>query len=141
MMNSGTKGEVFSFIFLIPEKKKENMKQIIKKMLVLTDGTWYYENTSRNYSHFTNDVRRAWNFYSEKFPSQNTKPDLQWQLDTWTNDEPYVKAPDRYNTHIWKRIDVKIDRKKFKLKWVIITETIEEKEFNYENFSEKRAWE
>ena len=117
------------------------MKQIIKKMLVLTDGTWYYENTSRNYSHFTNDVRRAWNFYSEKFPSQNTKPDLQWELDTWTNDEPYVEAPDRYNTHIRKRIDVKIDRKKFKLKWVIITETIEEKEFNYENFSEKRAWE
>jgi hypothetical protein len=111
------------------------MKRTKVKKLVLTDGTWYYENTSVGHSHFTDNPRKAWNFYCERIPSLNEKKRLHWELDTWTKDEPLVyNKPNRYGK-VTRNTDVKIDRSKFVLKWITIIETIKEEPFNYEGFA------
>ena len=115
------------------------MKRTKIKKLVLTDGTWYYENTTCSNSIFTNNPRKAWNFYSEGFFSDlNKKSRLHWELDTWTKHEPIVYTKqDRYGRSIKNKEAIKIDRSKFTLKWITIIETIKEEEFNYEGFADK----
>ena len=113
------------------------MKRTKKRMLVLTDGTYYYENSSCDRSYFTNNPRKAWNFYHEGFFSNlNQRKRLDWEIDTWTNHEPFVYTErDKYGRSIENK-DIKIDRSKFSLKWITIIETIKEEPFNYEGFAD-----
>jgi hypothetical protein len=107
------------------------MKRTKIKKLVLTDGKWYYENTTCRNSMFTDNPRKAWNFHHEGlFSNLNKKKDLLWELDTWTKHEPIV-----YDNKGCEDKSVKIDRSKFALKWITIIETIKEEEFNYEGFA------
>jgi len=111
------------------------MKQITIKKLVLTDGTYYYENTSATQSYFTNDITKAWNFYCENYPKLNEKRRLHWELDNWTKNKPIVlNEPNEYG-YAKPNNDIKIDRSKFVLKWIIIKKTIKEKKFKYEDFA------
>ena len=108
------------------------MKRTKKRKLVLTDGTWYYYNSTYRNSIFTDNPREAWNFnYEGFFSNLNKKKTLLWQVDTWTKHEPVV-----YDNKGREIKDVKIDRSKFTLKWITIIETIKEEEFNYEGFTE-----
>lgn len=104
------------------------MKRTKTRKLVLTDGTWYFENTSATHSYFTKNPKGAMNFYCERWPDLNDKKTLQWQIDTWTKHEPEVLVNGRVDD------TAKIDRNKFVLKWVTIIETVKEEDFNYEGF-------
>lgn len=116
------------------------MKRTKIKKLVLTNGTWYYENCGGMGSRFTNNPRKAWNFYTnpKKYPTfthLNEKRRLHWELDTWTKGKPLLVSDEknRYGKHIIVDDD-SFKRENCKLKWITIIETIKEEDFNYEGF-------
>lgn len=117
------------------------MKRTKKRMLVLTDGTYYFQSSSyinnKPISDFTNDLKKAWNFaYDGYYAYLNSKKKLQSELDAFTNGEPIVyTGKDKYGRLIENK-DIKIDRSKFSLKWITIIETIKEEPFNYEGFAD-----
>lgn len=112
------------------------MKRTKIKKLVLTDGTWYYENRSVMDSMFTDNPRKAWNFYTDRdFEYANEKRQLHWELDMLTKNKPLLVSDekDRNGKHIVVNDDsFKIEN--CKLKWITIIETIKEEDFNYEGF-------
>ena len=114
------------------------MKRTKTRKLVLTDGTWYYENTTCKNSQWCNDPKKAWNFYADGafFSNLNTKKRLQWCIDTWTKHDPEIRV-NKHGTTWYEKAPDGFDREKCKLKWVTIIETIKEEDFNFEGFTDK----
>ena len=115
------------------------MKRIKIKKLVLTDGEYYFETSSAYESIFTRDPRKAWNFYSETFPTSNQRRRLHWEIETWTKHTPVVYSK---NSNGKYKVDpnIVIDRSKFHLKWITIIETIKVEDFDYEGFSNANSF-
>lgn len=125
------------------------MKRIKTKKLVLTDGTWYFENnhyeghenekgeiTQEHISTFVKNPKFAWDFHCDRFPELNSKKHLEWELNTWTKGTPHlVKTEDGYH-HFKEEGGEKVKRENCKLKWVTIIETIKSEDFNFEGFNE-----
>ena len=109
------------------------MKRTKIRKLVLTDGTWYFGCPyTGNKSYFTNNPRKAWNFY-DGYRSEKRR--LHWELNEWTKHKPLLESDkkNRYGKHIIVN-DSSFKRENCKLKWITIIETIKEEDFNYEGF-------
>jgi hypothetical protein len=103
------------------------------KKLVLTDGTWYYDNSSAYNSYFIDDQQMAWDFQNKsviyKYDDASWRKRLQWELDTWTHHEPIARRNYRRRGIVKTDESVKIDRSKFVLKWLTVIETVRLDEF------------
>lgn len=110
------------------------MKRSKKKILVFTDGKYFFENASAMESYFTDNVKEARNFHCDRWTELNKKETLLWEIDTHTKHQPIIHLTNEYGK-VTRHTDDNFDWNKFNLKWVTIIETIKEEDFNYEGFN------